>query len=668
MKKLIIVIAVFTLCLLATTAADAKESTVLPVAASSQAQNRESQIGESQTGKLYGIGSVSKVFTAAAVMKLAEEGKLDLDEPLTTYMPGFVMADARYALITPRMLLNHSSGLKGMTGINGFLTGDSDTYLHDNYLEFLKTQNLKHDPGDRSIYCNEGFTLAELLIESVSGLSFTDYITQNFAQPLGLGNIETPQSDFDRDKLAFTYLGNSELLPQTIGMIGSGGIYATMEDLCRFSTIFMDSADGSVLSRSSVDEMAKVQHQMEIVSPDSDTVFRYGLGWDCVEQYPFSQFGIKALSKGGSTFAYFTNLTVLPEYDLAAAVACSCAGGLESLIAQEIILAVLEEEGLIPAGTTIVLPEQNTQRVKVPNDIKSNAGIYAAGMWGQFNIAFTDDSLIMTPIGVRNERPMEFIYNTDGEFVSTNGDFIGIFSSGSGAAGMTAITFEDNYLVVQSYEDLPGLSSTAEAMPFAEKIAENHISGDAWNAWTARNGKEYLLVSEKYTSAMYINMPHAGTLADERVYGYVSNGIYTAGGVIFLVGRITDEYNAKGYQNIPTMPGRDIVDISIEEVNGTEYLNLNNNRFVDAAAALLFSALGDKFSIGNEPVWVNVDSGQGGKTVSIVTPKNGSWFVFDDKMNCIATSLERTLRNTIILPENGRLVFAGEPGAEFTVR
>jgi len=60
---------------------------------------------------MYGIGSVSKMFTTAAVMKLAEQGKVDLDSPVTKYLPDFKMADGRYKKITVRMLLNHSSGM-----------------------------------------------------------------------------------------------------------------------------------------------------------------------------------------------------------------------------------------------------------------------------------------------------------------------------------------------------------------------------------------------------------------------------------------------------------------------------------------------------------------------------------------------------------------------------
>ena len=69
-------------------------------------------------------------------------------------------------------------------------------------------------------------------------------------------------------------------------------------------------------------------------------------------------------------------------------------------------------------------------------------------------------------------------------------------------------------------------------------------------------------------------------------------------------------------------------------------------------------------------VWADIDTDLGGQIIYIETPKNGAWFVYDDKMNNIATSLEKVIRDKIILPENGRMAFAGEPGAvfEFTIR
>ena len=150
MKKLSIILSVCLLALLTSNTANARESPAPSLKSSA----------EDKIGRLYGIGSVSKVFTAAAVMKLVEDGKLDLDEPVIAYIPEFIMADERYVHITPRTLLNHSSGLMGSTGGNVYLLGDNDEVNHDQFLDILKSQTLKHDPGDRSIYCNDGFTRA----------------------------------------------------------------------------------------------------------------------------------------------------------------------------------------------------------------------------------------------------------------------------------------------------------------------------------------------------------------------------------------------------------------------------------------------------------------------------------------------------------------------------
>ena len=92
---------------------------------------------------LYGVGSISKVYTAAAMMKLVEQGKIDLDKPVTAYLPDFKMADERYQQITVRMLLNHSSGLMGSASINSFLFGDGqETYPMDTLLQRLSAQRL----------------------------------------------------------------------------------------------------------------------------------------------------------------------------------------------------------------------------------------------------------------------------------------------------------------------------------------------------------------------------------------------------------------------------------------------------------------------------------------------------------------------------------------------
>ena len=117
------------------------------------------------------------------------------------------MADGRYTDITVRMLLNHSSGLPGSTIANGFLLNDPDTLAADTLLEELSGQTLKAEPGAFSVYCNDGFTLAELVVEAVSGMDFDDYVRQAILEPAGLEDTWFPGEDFDQSLLAKTYYG-----------------------------------------------------------------------------------------------------------------------------------------------------------------------------------------------------------------------------------------------------------------------------------------------------------------------------------------------------------------------------------------------------------------------------------------------------------------------------
>jgi CubicO group peptidase (beta-lactamase class C family) len=202
----------------------------------------------------YGIGSVSKMFATVAVMKLVEEGKVDLDTPLIRYIPEFSMADERYKEITPKMLLNHSSGLMGTTSHNGFLFGRGDTSYHDTFLEQLKNQELKADPGEYSVYCNDGFMLADILIERVSGMSFSNYIEKEISTPIGLKHTVTPQLGLDENILAPIYFNNYPLPYANCQTLASGGIYGTPEDLCIFSQVFMENGK-TILSKESIDLM-----------------------------------------------------------------------------------------------------------------------------------------------------------------------------------------------------------------------------------------------------------------------------------------------------------------------------------------------------------------------------------------------------------------------------
>nr|WP_234405572.1 serine hydrolase domain-containing protein [Paenibacillus sp. IHBB 10380] len=236
---------------------------------------------------------------------LIDQGKIDLDKPVVQYIPEFAMKDERYKQITPRMLLNHSSGLNGSSQTNAFLFEDNDTYAHDTLLKELADQTLKANPGAFSVYCNDGFTLAEIVAERVSGMNFTSFIHRYITEPLGMTNTKTPLDSLDTAKMAGLYYPTyaGQLPNETLNAIGSGGIYSTAEDLTRFSQVFTGEAE-EVLSGKSAAAMAQDEYKTPLWPDDADNSFEYGLGWDSVNLYPFSEYGIKALTKGGDTVLY----------------------------------------------------------------------------------------------------------------------------------------------------------------------------------------------------------------------------------------------------------------------------------------------------------------------------------------------------------------------------
>ena len=136
----------------------------------------------------FNIGSVSKMFATVAILLLVDEGKVALDAPVTRYLPQFTMTEARFRDITLRMLLNHSSGLPGSIFFIGFEPNASMQRL---LLDTLKRSRLKHAPGAMSMYCHDGFTLAEMVVEQVTGRKFVAFLGERVFAPLGMTDTTT---------------------------------------------------------------------------------------------------------------------------------------------------------------------------------------------------------------------------------------------------------------------------------------------------------------------------------------------------------------------------------------------------------------------------------------------------------------------------------------------
>ena len=600
--------------------------------------------------ELYGIGSVSKIYTTVAVMQLVEDGKVSLDAPVTRYLKDFTMADQRYKDITVRMLLNHSSGIKG-TGLSGaMLFGGASTQAHDTLLEKLSTQTLAADPGAFSVYCNDGFTLAELVVEAVSGMDFMDFVDRYILAPLDLENTFAPGGDFDTADLAPIYRGEDpRALPQdALNAIGAGGIYATASDLAAFGGALTGT---ELLRETSLDAMAAPEYARGIWpdagEPDS---LAYGLGWDNMEWYPFCQSDIQALVKGGDTLYYHAGLVVLPEYDMAAAVVSS--GGVSTynqLAANQILIAALAEEGVTVDQTVETLPA--AEPAAMPAEQLANAGYYGSTSV-QYQVEISaDGTMTLSYLNYPTTMPAQtFTYYSDGSFRD--------------AAGMSYISFvkESNgqtYLYQRAVSPLPGLGALPTSNYAAVLLPENPLSPEVSAAWESISTVSILPMNEPYNSQMYLALADsAATETPESVPGYIG------------AARIVDETTAVSEIQVPGVGSRDGVDYTLEDRDGVLWIDAKGSLYMDAAAApTLFTGSGWAYSTIRDDGyarWYRVGDAAG-RSMTVQVPEDAGFWVYDGSGQVTASSVLWG-DTSVTLPEDGLIVFAGDPGARFHLR
>ncbi|RAR40750.1 serine hydrolase [Paenibacillus sp. MDMC362] len=598
---------------------------------------------------MYGIGSTSKVFTAAAVMKLVDEGKINLDTPLVQYIPEFTMKDERYKKITPRMLLNHSSGLQGSSLNNAFLFEDNDPHAHDTLLKQLSTQNLKADPGAFSVYCNDGFTLAEILVEKVSGKDFTAFIHQYFTEPLDLDHTKTSQDTLDLSQMAGLYFPThqGQLPNETVNVIGTGGIYSTAEDLVQFAQIFTGEAEG-ILSDKSVKAMEQEEYKKGLWPEDADNSFDYGLGWDSVRLFPFNQYDMKAVTKGGDTILYHASLVVLPEQNMAAAVLSS--GGSSStnqMLANDILLQSLKEKGTIKE----LKPEKSfgkPVKADMPSDIAKYAGYYGVTNQ-QMKVDIKDGELSVT-VPMMPDYPAEkYVYTADGTFVS--------------ADGSTKVSFvkEKNdrlYLWVRQYVTIPGLGQMALSQYSAEKMEANPLSKETAAAWAKREGETFYPLNEKFTSLMYfITKPTVEINSKSGLEGYMIDK------------KIIDQDTAVSQHQVPAIGSRDTAEFRFYKEKGVEYLEGAGSLFVSGKNVKpLYKGKKSTVTLQADGYakWYTVPKQAEGKTMTVTLPAQGAFAVYDEKGAVVNYSIVSG-SNEVKLPANGAVVFAGAPGSAFGI-
>ena len=592
---------------------------------------------------MYGIGSISKVFVTSAAMLLSDKKKLDIDEPVKTYLPDFEMADARYTGITPRHLMNHSSGIYGSHYKGAFLFEDSDTYAHDNLLANLKTGTLKFNPGAFSEYCNDGFTLLEILVERLSDMKYNEYLQKFFFEPLGIKNTKTPVDNFDRTQLARACMSMYDgTLPfEATNLIGTGGIYSTAEDLCKLAIVFTGK---KILSLESAKAMAQKEYEKGIWPIDEEgvSIFSYGLGWDNVHLPPFSKYGIKAHYKGGNTIQYHSAFVCIPEHDLAAAVLSSGSSSLYQLsFAIEILLDSLKGFGIIKERkpeTAFTAPVKK----EMPAELLGFSGVYAEN--GKFVEVKIKDGEFELPMIFGGLIPKQnYIYSGDG-----------LFKNPDGSTAVRFIKKAEDLIFLQTdlYFTFPEIGSIAWNCFQYQKLHDNPIAEKIASSWEKRKDKKYLLINEKFTSQGYLSFT-----SSTRIELPVNTQIgYAYGGC-----RIINENHAKN-----ELYFRDVTDLQFHTEGDTEYLYAGGMVFInkDCIPYLEDTKKTLKIAENGYTIFYLVDKSCTGKTISVQCPKTGAFGLYNEKME-FKNLTTVTGKNSAELTEGDLIAFIGSPGDEF---
>ena len=258
-------------------------------------------------------GSVSKQFTAAAVLLLAREGKLSLDDPVKKYVPE--LPDYGTPLLI-RHMLNHTSGLRDWGSVAGIAGWARTTrvYTHAHVLEIVSRQHaLNFPPGTRWSYSNTGFNLAAIIVSRVSGMPFADFTRTRIFEPLHMTHTSW-RDDHTRvvKDRAIAYDDKLDGFHTDMPfeqVYGNGGLLTTVGDLLTWNENFVTPVVG---------DASFVAAQQQVGKFSDGRAHDYALGL-----YNRTYKGVRQVDHSGSTAGYRADLARYPDQHLSVAVLCN---------------------------------------------------------------------------------------------------------------------------------------------------------------------------------------------------------------------------------------------------------------------------------------------------------------------------------------------------------
>ena len=289
---------------------------------------------------LYGIGSVTKSFTAIAVMQLAEEGKINLNDPVEKYVP--VKLRPFGETVSVHNLLTHSSGVPALAYAEAFIRGVLGLDHHwlpvsspEDIIAFMRDAEkwAVSKPGQSFYYLNEGYVLLGYMISKLSGVSYEEYVKRRILEPLNMNRTFFSKSDFENDEdRATPYIVDREekhiVSTFPFGITSDGGLISNVIDLSNYIKMYVNRGEfeGTRIVSSEMLELMEKAHiklPYEVFGEES-----YGYGWAITPNFH----GYRLIGHGGSVLVYTAYVGYIPERKVGVAVLANASGYLPSHI------------------------------------------------------------------------------------------------------------------------------------------------------------------------------------------------------------------------------------------------------------------------------------------------------------------------------------------------
>jgi CubicO group peptidase (beta-lactamase class C family) len=325
---------------------------------------------------VFHVASMSKQFTAASIVLLAQQGKLSLDDDVHKYIPELPDFGER---ITIRHLVYHTSGLRDQWSLLG-LAGwrySLDLITDDDVMSVMTRQkDLNFKPGDRHVYCNTGYTLMGLVVKRVSGMSLREFTTKNIFEPLGMTHTHFRDDHAEiikHDALGYEQDGKDKPFRMSLTNFDTAGatsLHTTVEDLQLWDENFYHPRVGGA---------AFLQQMLERGKLNNGEQLDYAFGL-VVSKYK----GLPTVDHGGADAGYRSDLTRFPDQHFSAAVLCNSADANPTGLVRQVADIFLAKDLKAPDTTSAKDSVKSSPASLTAEQMAALAGIY----WNHENDGF----------------------------------------------------------------------------------------------------------------------------------------------------------------------------------------------------------------------------------------------------------------------------------------